>query len=49
MIYINSANGVCYGDDDFDVISTFLASCYGFGLIDARSALEIINRFDRIV
>lgn len=49
MIYINSINGECYGDDEFDVISTFLAGCYGFGLIDARAALEIINHFDRLI
>lgn len=48
MIYVSSTNGVCYSDEDYDIVSTFLASCYGFQLITARTALEIIDHFDRI-
>lgn len=48
MIYISSTNGVCYGDEDYDIVSTFLAGCMGFQLITARMALDIIDHFDRV-
>lgn len=49
MVYVNSTSGMRYGNEDFHAIVNFLAGCFGFQLVNAPEALEIINHLDLII